>query len=579
MVMKLIFREHKYNLLTILIICILAISIIIFLGSKTNNEVHDIVQDQFNEQQLLLARQASEGIEEFLHQKTIIIEILAQEISSVDSDHINSSFANVHSKTSGLYAIEFVNESGSVTLGYPEENVPFGYNLYEEEQEWAFELTRDSRETYISSPTFLLEGGLGFFMWTPIYEGDTFKGTVLTIIKISDISDRFLNIAESPRDIYMIDKQGTILYDSSNRYLWGRNYLKKLGNESPRLQQILHEQMNGSKGTDYYFDDNGSEMKLISYSPIQWRNQILSVAVTSPISEVDALIYSVYVKQGIFIGVSGLFLLLGGFSIFLLLTRWNKSLEIEVANKTSEITKSNELLKQANKKLTELDKLKSDFVSMVSHELKTPLTPMKTSAEFLLQNDPDANVRSEMLELIVRNIDRQTRMVDDLLDISRIESGRMRFRKETIDLGETINAAIETIKKQSEKKKLNITIDIPPDLTKINADRDKLIQVFVNLLSNALKFTPKSGNVDIKVIEFEKYIEIFVKDNGIGIPPDKIDKIFDKFYQIDNTSTRHYGGSGLGLAITKSIVDGHGGTIRVESKPGKGSVFIMTLNK
>jgi len=337
--------------------------------------------------------------------------------------------------------------------------------------------------------------------------------------------------------------------------------------------------MNGSEGTGYYLEINDSEKRLIAYSPIHWRNQLWSVAVTSPASEVDTLINSVYVKQGVFIGVSGIFLLLGSFSIILLLTRWNKSLELEVASKTSEITKSNELLKRANKKLMELDKLKSDFVSMVSHELKTPLTPMKTSAEFLLQNDPDLNVRREMLELIVRNIDRQTRMVNDMLDISRIESGNMRYRKEILDIGEIINSAIETIKKQSEEKKINITTDIPTDLLKINADKDKLIQVFINLLSNALKFTPNGGNVEIKANESEKYIEVCVKDNGIGIPPDKIDKIFNKFYQIDNTSARPYGGSGLGLAITKSIMEGHGGTIRVESTPGEGTVFILTFLK
>ena len=579
MVSKLIFKDHKYNLLTILIICVFAIALIIFLGSKANEEVQNIVQEQFNEQQLLLARQSTDGIEEFLNQKTTIIEILANEISDKPPDEVVTSFINVYNETTDIHVIEFVNESGIVTLGYPEENTPLGYDLYENNQEGAFERARDNKETYISSPTFLLEGGMGVFIWTPIYKGDEFKGIVLVIIRISDISDRFLKNCESPREIYMIDKRGTILYDSSNRYRWGRNYLEKLGNESPYLQQILHHQMNGSEGTGYYLEMNGSEKRLIAYSPIHWRNQLWSVAVTSPASEVDTLINSVYVKQGVFIGVSGIFLLLGSFSIILLLTKWNKSLELEVASKTSEITKSNELLKRANKKLMELDKLKSDFVSMVSHELKTPLTPMKTSAEFLLQNDPDVNVRREMLELIVRNIDRQTRMVNDMLDISRIESGNMRFRKEMLDIDEIINSAFETMKKQSEEKKINITTDISPGLTKINADKDKLIQVFVNLLSNALKFTPNGGNVEIKAFESGKYIEVDVKDDGIGIPPDKIDKIFDKFYQIDNTYARPYSGSGLGLAITKSIMEGHGGTIRVESTPGAGSVFILTFLK
>ena len=486
---------------------------------------------------------------------------------------------NVYYNSRGIHVIEFINESGVITMGYPLENIPVGYDLYEHDQAYTFEKARDNKKTYIARPLPLTEGGLGVTIWSPVYDGDEFKGVALAIIRLSYISNRFLQTCDSPEEIYIIDEFGTILYDSSDRYRAGENCIDVVNETNPLLLQILNEQMNGSEGIGYYFESNTSKKKLTAYSPIKWRNRLWSVAVASPQSDVDDLIYSVYVKQVGFIGLSGGFIVLFSLSIILLLTKWNKSLELEVASKTSEITKSNELLKRANKKLMELDKLKSDFVSMVSHELKTPLTPMKTSAEFLLQNDPDVNVRREMLELIVRNIDRQTRMVNDMLDISRIESGNMRFRKEMLDIGEIINSAIETMKKQSEEKKINITTDIPTDLLKINADKDKLIQVFINLLSNALKFTPNGGNVEIKANESEKYIEVCVKDDGIGIPCDKIDKIFNKFYQIDNTSARPYGGSGLGLAITKSIMEGHGGTIRAKSTPGEGSIFILTFLK
>jgi len=142
-----------------------------------------------------------------------------------------------------------------------------------------------------------------------------------------------------------------------------------------------------------------------------------------------------------------------------------------------------------------------------------------------------------------------------------------------------VNAAVENITKEAQGKGLTLKTDIPENLSKIHADKDKLIQVFLNLLSNALKFTNRNGSVEIKAIEFKKNIEVHVKDNGVGIPPEELDKIFDRFYQVDNTSTRPCGGSGIGLAITKGIVEGHGGTIRVESKRGNGSDFIVTLNK
>ncbi len=579
MIPKFTLGNNKWNLLLVIIICTLIISLITLYGIRLNEDIHEIAQEQFTHQQLLLSKQMSTGIEEFLNQKTINIEILANHISNTPPDEMITEFTNVYYNSRGIHVIEFINESGVITMGYPLENIPVGYDLYEHDQAYTFEKARDKKKTYIARPFPLMEGGLGVTIWSPVYDGDEFKGVALAIIRLSYISNRFLQTYDSPEEIYIIDEFGTILYDSAGQYRAGENCIDVVNETNPLLLQILNEQMNGSEGIGYYFESNTSKKKLTAYSPIKWRNRLWSVAVASPQSDVDDMIYSVYVKQVGFIGLSGGFIVLFSLSIILLLTKWNKSLELEVASKTSEITKSNELLKRANKKLMELDKLKSDFVSMVSHELKTPLTPMKTSAEFMLQNDPDVNVRREMLELIVRNIDRQTRMVNDMLDISRIESGNMRFRKDMLDIGEIINSAIETIKKQSEEKKINITTDIPTDLLKINADKDKLIQVFINLLSNALKFTPNGGNVEIKANESEKYIEVCVKDDGIGIPSDKIDKIFNKFYQIDNTSARPYGGSGLGLAITKSIMEGHGGTIRAKSTPGEGSVFILTFFK
>lgn len=578
MTLKFIF-SNKWNWLLILIVSVLLIGVIAYLGIKSNNEIHDIVQDQYARQQLLSSKQMSAGMEEFLNQKTINIEILADHISDTRPDSILDEFKDVYDKSKGIYVIQYINETGVVSMGYPGGETPVGYNLYENGQEWAFEKVKNEKITYVARPSKLFEGGLGVTVWSPVYEGDEFKGTILAIIKLTEITDRFLDNEDSTREIYIVDNRGTILYDSSNQYEVGTICLEGLNETNPQLLQILNKQMNGTEGTGYYFEANTSNKKLIAYSPIMWRSRLWSIAVVSPVSEVDALIYSVYVKQGLFIGVSAGFILLVSLSIILLLTRWNKSLELEVDNKTRELKDSNELLQKANKKLLELDKLKSDFVSMVSHELKTPLTAIRSASDFLLLNSPDQNANKEMLELITKNVGRQTRIVDDLLDISRIENGRVTYRKELVDLYDIINSAANTIKNQAEEKGLELTIDVGQNLTKIKADRDKLIQVFVNLLGNALKFTPQGGNVEVEAYEFEEYIELHVKDNGIGIPPNRIDKIFDKFYQIDSTSTRPYSGSGLGLAIVKGIIEGHGGTIRVESTMGKGSTFIVTFNK
>jgi len=204
---------------------------------------------------------------------------------------------------------------------------------------------------------------------------------------------------------------------------------------------------------------------------------------------------------------------------------------------------------------------------------------MRVSSEFLMEDGSKMDVRKDMIQILIRNIDRLTRLVNNLLDISMIESGESKYTKEMMELRDIIDAAVGTMKTQYQKKGLKITIDVPEDLPRINADKDRIIQVFVNLLSNALKFTQEGGNVEIRAHESENHIEVQVKDDGVGIPPEKIDKIFDKFYQVNNTSTRPFDGSGLGLAITKGIMEAHGGTIRAKSAPSRGSVFILTFNK
>ena len=582
-------QKTKRNWLMVLIICVLSVTVIVFLGIRSNDEIHNIIQEQFSERQLLLSKQISSGINGFLNEKTTIIEITALHISDASPDTILTEFANVYNHTSGIYVFEFINESGIVTMGYPKENTPLGYNLYNfkrpEDNETepvlinTFEWVRDKKKTNITRPVLLLEGGLGAFIWTPVYKGDKFKGEILAILTISDISNKFLKNYNPPWEVLMVDDLGGILYDSSHRYQEGTKYPNALNGTDPFLQRSFQNQMNGEEGTDYYFENNGNETELIAYSPITWRNQNWSIAVISPASEADSLINSIYVKQNQFIGVAVGFIILSSFSIILLLFRWNKSLEHEVAKKTNELYESNKLLQDANEKLKMIDKLKSDFLSMISHELKTPLTAMKVSSEFLLENDSKTSTKEELLQILIRNIDRLTRLVNNLLDISIIESGKQKYSMEIVDLHDIIDTAVGTVRSQYEKNRLNITTDIPEDLPKINADKDKIIQVFINLLSNALKFTHVGGNVEIRAFEFENYIEVQVKDDGIGIPPDKIDKIFDKFYQVDNNSTRSYGGAGLGLAVIKAIIEDHGGSIRAESSPSKGSVFILTFNK
>lgn len=262
----------------------------------------------------------------------------------------------------------------------------------------------------------------------------------------------------------------------------------------------------------------------------------------------------------------------------LLEIRKRLEMKIDMANKDLEL--KNKELVIANEELKKLDVLKSDFISLVSHELRTPLSAIRTSSEFLeSEENVDPGVQKEMLDNIIKNVDRQARLINDILDLTKIEAGRMEFRFEKVDFKYIAQVAIENIRPIARKNNITITEDIPDKLSTISADKEKLIIVLNNLLSNALKFTPDGGATHLSVKEYQDHIEIKVKDTGIGIEKEQLEKLFDKFYQVDNPSRRKIGGSGLGLSISSEIIKAHGSKIHVESEPGQGSTFCFRLKK
>ncbi|HEY9721536.1 MAG TPA: ATP-binding protein [Oscillatoriaceae cyanobacterium] len=250
-----------------------------------------------------------------------------------------------------------------------------------------------------------------------------------------------------------------------------------------------------------------------------------------------------------------------------------------VARDVSAYKSMAEALRKKNAELEELDRLKSQFVSMVSHELRTPLTSIMGYAEFLedgVAGELGEGPR-EFVTLIQTATKRLQRLVDDLLDFSRMEAGTFRLNLQEVELGEAIRHVSEHLHPVSERRGVRIVLELPARPIRVQADPGRFEQVLANLIGNALKFTPSGGHVTVDVQPTPQEVTICVRDTGIGIPAQKLPHLFERFYQVDPSLTRTSGGAGLGLAIAKALVEAHGGCITVASEPNVGSAFCFTL--
>ena len=228
--------------------------------------------------------------------------------------------------------------------------------------------------------------------------------------------------------------------------------------------------------------------------------------------------------------------------------------------------------------LKKLEKIRTDFVANVSHELKTPLTAIKGFVETLkisAKDDPVALVR--FLDIIDKQAQRLENLVNDLLILSSIESKEVKMNIVAEPLNRIIHTVLALHKKSIEDKGHQVTVDIPPDLPHVLADRQRMEQVFLNLLDNAIKFTPPGGKISIQARLEKPYVCVEVKDNGVGIPAEHLSRVFERFYRADKARSREAGGTGLGLAIVRHIVTAHQGKIEVESSSGVGSTFRIFL--
>jgi CheY-like chemotaxis protein len=227
----------------------------------------------------------------------------------------------------------------------------------------------------------------------------------------------------------------------------------------------------------------------------------------------------------------------------------------------------------------EIDRMKTEFVSTVSHELRTPLTSIKGSLHLLL-SDPslqlDATQR-QLVDISLKNTDRLIRLITNILDISKIEAGHIQLELGMHNVREFVSAAMDGIAAFAESRGIVIESQVEPGLPPVRVDVDRMVQVVTNLLSNAIKFSPPGSRVTVAAQRGNGQAEIRVTDQGRGIAPEDMGKLFKKFQQLDGSNVRSVGGTGLGLAICRGIVEEHGGSITVDSELGRGATFIVAL--
>jgi signal transduction histidine kinase len=249
-----------------------------------------------------------------------------------------------------------------------------------------------------------------------------------------------------------------------------------------------------------------------------------------------------------------------------------------IFNMLKDMDESYRKLQEAYKELQTLDKMKDEFASNVSHELKTPLISIKGYGELLFDEKLGclSGEQKKSLEAIIRNADRLTRLINSILLISRLQAGKIDFRFEPLDLDEIVRMCVSDSKSMMDAKQIILEKDVT-GVSKVKGDKDKFVEVVSNLLDNSIKFTPAGGKISIKAWDEAEYVHFTLLDNGIGIPADLIPKLFTRFYQVDASASRKYGGTGLGLYISKNIVDAFHGKIWIESEVGKGTTVHVLL--
>ena len=255
-----------------------------------------------------------------------------------------------------------------------------------------------------------------------------------------------------------------------------------------------------------------------------------------------------------------------------------KAVLAESGATAEELRKTVEQLQRERAEIERVERVRKDFVINVSHELRTPLASIQGYAETLMDGaleDPEYNMR--FLGIIRHNAERLARITQDLLTLSRVEQKRQKFDFEPFSVNGLLKQALEQMRPMADKREIRLELEPASADAAVWCDSEAVSQILSNLLDNALKYTPVGGSITVGGVPAGRFVEIYVRDTGIGIPAEELPRLFERFYRVDKARSREMGGTGLGLSIVKHLVAAHNGVTRVDSRAGEGSTFFFTL--
>lgn len=413
---------------------------------------------------------------------------------------------------------------------------------------------------------------------TPVMHNKQKKGIVITNIEMHTIYNIVDNLSEHA---WVFDSSGKLLICSIG-----------LPQEShDKAIEAIYQQKEDSfhLPLDYYHESG--ERSLIGFVPIEVVDQKWYIGSELPFDEIsDIMAKSNRIRVILFLIVLVFFLSIFIYFYKLYADRQRMELKAEMTEDllklNKQLEKKSKELESANRSLEEIDRRKTDFLNTVAHDLRTPLTSIRSYSDLLLRyGERSKKNRDEYAEIIKKESIRLSNLIDNFLDISKIEAGLVDYNREEFDIKELIDDFVKLFQGEGEAYQITINCEVAKDLSRIYGDKERLGQVFSNLLSNSIKFTQPEGSIKIKASNIAinengatvPYIQISVSDTGVGIPQESLGKIFEKFVQISHRDFKSTRGTGLGLTIAKKIIEQHGGKIEVESEEGKGTTFTFTL--